>query len=160
MTKKIASRPSSPQRPPPKQKKLSSGIVPIYRPDAASDFKEDLYLLLRCYNYWDFPKGGVDLGETPLQAALRELQEETAITKANLVWGEGFRETAVYAGGKVARYYVGLVDTLDVVLLDNPLLGRPEHHEFRWVTYKNARSLLGDRVREILDWAHELSRGG
>lgn len=36
--------------------------------------------LLLCHvtgqNHWDLPKGGIDTGETPLQAALRETREE------------------------------------------------------------------------------------
>jgi hypothetical protein len=39
------------------------------------------------------------------------------------------------------------------VLPVNPELGHPEHNEFRWVTYKEARVLLPPRLRPILDWA-------
>ena len=39
--------------------------------------------LLLCHvtgqNHWDLPKGGIDIGETPLQAALRETVEETGL---------------------------------------------------------------------------------
>lgn len=31
---------------------------------------------------WQMPQGGIDAGETPLEAALRELREETGIDKA------------------------------------------------------------------------------
>jgi 8-oxo-dGTP pyrophosphatase MutT (NUDIX family) len=37
-------------------------------------------LMLRAYRHWDFPKGICEAGETPMQAALREVGEETGIT--------------------------------------------------------------------------------
>ncbi len=34
---------------------------------------------------WQMPQGGIDPGETPYQAALRELQEETNVTSVSLL---------------------------------------------------------------------------
>ena len=128
---------------------LSSGVVPVFMGPQPS------YLLLRAYNYWDFPKGGVEKNEDPLDAALRELSEETGIEKVDFKWGKSFQETPPYARGKVARYYVAQVFSQDVTLLVNPTLGRPEHSEYRWLSYKEARTLLVPRVKIILDWAHQ-----
>lgn len=36
-------------------------------------------LMIRCRNRWDLPKGHVEPGETPAEAALREVEEETGI---------------------------------------------------------------------------------
>lgn len=34
---------------------------------------------------WQMPQGGIDKGETPLEAALRELQEETNVTSVDVL---------------------------------------------------------------------------
>ncbi|WP_022947746.1 bis(5'-nucleosyl)-tetraphosphatase [Methylohalobius crimeensis] len=114
------------------------------------------YLLLRAYRYWDFPKGLVEPGETPLQAAIREVKEETGLADLAFDWGEAYYQTPSYGRGKVARYYVAASPHDKVYLPVNPELGRPEHHEFRWLTYAQARALLVPRVRAVLDWAHEM----
>jgi 8-oxo-dGTP pyrophosphatase MutT (NUDIX family) len=40
----------------------------------------DSFLLMKHPRRWDLPKGHLDEGETELQCALRELQEETGIS--------------------------------------------------------------------------------
>ncbi len=64
------------------------------------------------------------------------------------------RETEPYSRGKIARYYLAEVSSQEVSLPVVPSLGVPEHHEFRWVDYRQARALVSPRVRPILDWAH------
>lgn len=118
---------------------------------------ERRYLLLRAYNYWDFPKGLVEPGEDPLRAARRELEEETGIRGIDFAWGQGFYETKPYGRGKVARYYVALAHEHEVRLLPSAELGRPEHHEFRWVGYRDGLDLLSERLRPVLEWAHGVS---
>jgi bis(5'-nucleosidyl)-tetraphosphatase len=132
---------------------LSAGVVVVRRADGACR-----YLLLRVFNYWDFPKGRIEPGEDPLAAALREVEEETGLTGLDFVWGHDFRETEPYrAQRKIARYYVAESRSGEAYLPVNPELGRPEHHEFRWLGYQNARVLLVPRLAAVLDWAHELT---
>lgn len=119
---------------------------------------EPEFLLLRVYNYWDFPKGVVDKGEEPLEAALRELEEETTLKKANFPWGKEFVETPPYGQGKVARYYLGEVDTQEVEIPINAESGIREHQEFRWLKYDEAKKLLHPRLRKVIDWANEKIR--
>jgi 8-oxo-dGTP pyrophosphatase MutT (NUDIX family) len=114
------------------------------------------YLLLRCYHYWDFPKGEVDTGELPLAAAQREVAEESGLKDLRFRWGEKYYETLPYAGGKTARYYLAENHEGVVVLGVNPELGRPEHQEHRWVSLVEAERLLNDRVRGVLHWAARL----
>lgn len=114
------------------------------------------YLLLRAFNFWDFPKGMVEAGEDPFAAAQREVAEESGLTGLDFRWGMDFRETPPYAANKIARYYLATAPHGEVYLPVNPELGKPEHDEFRWLDYTQARSLVSVRVQPILDWAHKI----
>ena len=109
-------------------------------------------LLLRAYRNWDFPKGGIDEGETEMEAALREVAEETGLEDVTFPHGEVFSETPPDAGGKVARYYLAETDHVEITLPVSPELGRPEHHEWRWVSFEEAKRLAPSRLQPILHW--------
>ena len=135
-------------------KKRSAGVVVV-----RLDGPEPRYLLQRAYRYWDFPKGEVEADEAPLETALREVEEETGLTGLDFRWGRQYHETPPYAGGKVARYYLATCDEPDSVRLgENRELGRPEHHEYRWLTASEAGGFLVDRIRTVLDWAESVLR--
>ena len=110
-------------------------------------------LILRAYKNWDFPKGRIEPGETELDAARREVVEETGLANLDYPFGEEFRETLPYAGNKVARYYLAETETENIELPVSPELGRPEHHEYRWVSFEEAEDLLPPRLAVVLEWA-------
>jgi 8-oxo-dGTP pyrophosphatase MutT (NUDIX family) len=114
--------------------------------------------MLRAYRNWDFPKGAVEAGEQPLQAAIREVQEETLIHDLQFNWGEVYRETPPYSHKKIARYYIAQTITEAVTLPVSPELGRPEHNEWRWVTFDQGITLSSPRLDPILRWAGEVLR--
>jgi 8-oxo-dGTP pyrophosphatase MutT (NUDIX family) len=134
-----------------KTKILSAGIVPVR-------WSGDrwLYLMLRAYQYWDFPKGRTEAGETLIDTALRETREETALVDLNFRWGYIYVETGPYARGKVARYYIAETGQDKIVLGVSPELGRPEHHEYRWMDYEHACNASSPRVLRVLAWSHPL----
>lgn len=111
------------------------------------------FLLLRAYRNWDFPKGRVEPGEDPLEAARREVAEETGIRDLKFAWGLLFAETPRYGANKIARYYIAETSRAEVSLPVSEELGRPEHHEWRWVSYREALALTGARVAPIVRWA-------
>jgi bis(5'-nucleosidyl)-tetraphosphatase len=76
-----------------------------------------------------------------------------------LRWGEEFRETAPYAGGKTARFYVAESPGGTVELPVSAALGRPEHHEYRWVCREEAGRLLPPRLQPIFIWASSVVEG-
>ncbi len=135
------------------KRRLSAGVV-VVRDTAAGP----RYLLLRAYRHWDFPKGMVEADETPLAAARREVREETGIESLDFAWGEVYRETAPYARGKVARYYLARTPQEQVVLTPNPQTGIHEHMEYRWVDLDEALSLVTPRVQHIIEWAEARMR--
>ena len=139
---------------------LSAGIVPVRIIDG-----EPHLLILRCFNYWDFPKGEVEPGEDPRATAQREFGEETGLgaplwpqqdraDEQGTATGEiPYIETEPYARGKVARYYIARAPDGNVTLPISPELGYPEHHEYRWVTFAEADRLFNPRLRRVLAWA-------
>ena len=116
-------------------------------------------LVLRAYKSWDFPKGMVDPGEEQLDAARREVAEETGLSGLEYPFGEEFKETLPYSGNKVARYYLAETAEHDIELPVSPELGRPEHHEYRWVNFEEAEELLPPRLVVVLEWAKQTLTG-
>jgi 8-oxo-dGTP pyrophosphatase MutT (NUDIX family) len=117
-------------------------------------------LVLRAFKNWDFPKGLVEAGEEQLAAAKREIEEETGLSELDWPFGEDHKETAPYGNDrKVARYYLCETGEHDVKLPVSPELGRPEHQEYRWVSFDEAEDLLPPRLAVILDWARAAITG-
>ena len=112
-------------------------------------------LVLRAYKNWDFPKGTIEPGEDALAAARREIEEETGLAALEYPFGDEFKETLPYAGNKVARYYLAQTDAEKIELPVSPELGRPEHHEYRWVSFDEAEDLLPPRLAAVLEWARK-----
>jgi len=129
-------------------KRLSCGAVVVRETEQGLRF-----LLLRAFDHWDFPKGIMEHGETPLEAARREIEEETTLCDLEFAWGEVYMETGPYSRGKTARYYIVRTRCEDIELPVNPLLGRAEHVEFRWVDFDEAVKLTSPRVRPVIAWA-------
>lgn len=135
-----------------KQNFLSAGAVPVRKKNGQWEF-----LLLRAFKYWDFPKGMVEPGEDPWDGAIREVEEETGLSKFSTPWGKLFFETQPYGKGKVARYYlIKVEEEKNVILIANPVTGIVEHHEHRWVNFEVAHNLVVPRIQEVITWANKL----
>ena len=141
------------------QRHKSAGVI-VFRKDAS----ECLFLLvlskLTKRPLWEFPKGGVDKGETLLQAALRELSEETGIAETEVRLIPDFTRTEDYrftAGDngertlihKQVTYFLGETDKEAVTL------SVKESSEFAWLNLRDAlkRVRYAKRKRLLLDAA-------
>ncbi len=131
--------------------KLSCGVVIARKTPSGW-----LTVMLRAYHNWDFPKGISETGEQPLETAQREVGEETGISELHFDWGDRSIDTGPYNKGKVARYYLARTEQEKVEMGISPELGRPEHHEYRWVDFDEAHDLSSPRVREVARWARQI----
>lgn len=102
----------------------------------------DRYYLLLLYSagHWDFPKGGIEEGETEVEAVVREVYEETGIREIELI--DGFRQTIQYSyksqQGEVRKsvvFYLAKTGTFDVRLSH-------EHKGYAWLKYEDAMDQL------------------
>jgi 8-oxo-dGTP pyrophosphatase MutT (NUDIX family) len=134
--------------------RLSSGVVVVSLTQRKLKF-----LLLRAYRNWDFPKGLVEAGEEPIDAALREVREETTLDDLSFDWGLAFMETGPYNKGKISRYYIARSKETRVRLPINPELGVPEHHEACWVDFPKALTMVSPRLQPVVHWAHSTIMG-
>jgi 8-oxo-dGTP pyrophosphatase MutT (NUDIX family) len=132
-------------------RRFSAGVVVVHVAGAAVQ-----YLLLRAYKNWDFPKGLVEPGEQPLDAALREVREETTLENLSFDWGKDYMDTGPYNKGKISRYYLARSDDTLVHLPVNPELGFPEHQEARWVGVETALNMVSPRLMPVIHWASEI----
>ncbi len=134
---------------------ISAGVVVVRQEVDGWNF-----LLLQSFDYWDFPKGGIEAGEKALQAAIREVEEETTLTDLHFNWGYEYYECDPYKDGqKIARYYLAETYQKSVSLPIVPELGHAEHDTFRWMNYQEAYPLVSTRVRQILIWARGIIEG-
>jgi len=122
----------------------SAGVV-VFREDG-----ERSYLLLRSAltrrPVWEFPKGAIEAGETELEAALRELCEETGLETADYTVLDGFREEERYFFTRGSGEERRLINKQVVYFLARWHSGEVrisrEASRFVWATAAEARRLL------------------
>ena len=115
-----------------------------------------LTLMLRAWHHWDFPKGLREDGEQAIEAAVREVGEETGISDLTMEWGERYLDSGPYSRGKTARYFLASTETEKVEMGLSPETGEPEHHEWRWVSLDEAYDLSSPRVKNVVKWARQI----
>jgi bis(5'-nucleosidyl)-tetraphosphatase len=135
--------------------RLSSGVVVVSLVERKLKF-----LLLRAYRNWDFPKGLVEPGEEPIDAALREVREETTLDDISFDWGLVYMETGPYNKGKIARYYIARSKERQIQLPVNPEIGVPEHQEARWVSMEKALEMVSARLAPVVRWSYGIITHG
>lgn len=127
----------------------SAGIITF-----AQKNHEKKYLILHYLSgHWDFPKGKLEPNETALDAAVRELYEETGLG-ATLI--PGFEHSLSYTfkeRGKLIRktvtFFTGQTD-------EQPIRLSREHTGYLWLPFEKAHEKLTyPNAKELLKKADE-----
>ena len=99
--------------------------------------------------HWDFPRGGMEKGETEKETARREILEETGIT--DIAFIDGFREKTFWFYKKEGKtfykeaiFYLAKTESFEVKI-------SPEHVAFKWLNFNEAiEQVTFDNTRKIL----------
>ena len=98
---------------------------------------------------YDLPKGKMEKGESHLQTALRETEEESGISDLDFKWGK--QQTAI----DHLTFFVAQT-TQDAYIPQNPESGIYEHDEAIWMSFKKIKSKVHGFLSPVIDWAESI----
>lgn len=131
-------------------KRLSCGVVILNRE------RELLLCHVTGQNHWDLPKGGIDPGETPLEAAVRETREESGLRlQPDALHDLGRFE---YTSKKNLHLFACLMPRFDLKELrcESRYLDRysgrplPEMDGFGWFAFERVAALCTTKMAQVL----------
>ncbi len=133
-------------------KEISAGFVVFYFNKEKKEI--EFLLLLNSKGHWDFPKGHIEKGESLIEGAKRELEEEAGIKKIKVY--PGFMEKISYyyvekgeRRFKKVYFFLGEVEKKEVKISF-------EHTGFRWVSHEEGIKLLSyENSRKVLKRAYD-----
>lgn len=116
----------------------------LHYPSASHRAKKD---------YWDFPKGHIEKGEKPKDAAKREVEEETGLKDIKFV--NGFEETMKYFFNWQGKRVLKFVTFFLAKANEKNVKISFEHIGFEWLPFEEAlKRLTFNNARELLKKAN------
>lgn len=120
------------------------------------------FLLMQKVDRYDLPKGHIELGETELECALRELYEETGIEADILDLDELFRFTTTYQSSH--KGLTGEIREKTVVIFlgwlqQEVVIKLSEHTGYSWVEWNPPHKIQEKTINPLLaNLAHYLPK--
>jgi len=132
----------------------SCGVIPVIKTDQGWN----VFLIYQYGSsgdvFWTFPKGHLEAGESPLEAATRELLEETGIVatlREDIAFEQAY--TFLYEGCQIEKkvtYYLGIASSTSFSIQED------EVQEAGWFSFEEAaQKLTHDSAKEILQSVSE-----
>ena len=116
------------------------------------------FLLMRHPDRWDLPKGHCEPGEAFIDAALRETEEETGISRDlisldtefyfDLIYPVKYKKTADQVFQKQVRYFLGH-------LKSKPNLKLTEHESAEWFAWNPPHTIQPQTIDPLLASLHK-----
>ncbi len=136
----------------PSKEDVSYGVIPVRQTETGWEvFLIHQHSALGGDNYWVFPKGHQEAGETPEAAAVRELREETGLVPKQIDTKQPFSMKYTFVC-KGTRIYKTVVYFVGEVLPARPRLQVTEVIDAGWFTLSEAAGrLTHDTTRAVLE---------
>lgn len=138
--------------------------MPIEKSAGAIIFRKEKdtvkYLLLHYeLGHWDLPKGHIEKGEKPQEAAVREIKEETSIDDVEFI--PGFKKTIKYFYKRGRKNFFKIVVFFLAETKIKKVKISHEHKGFKWLPYEKATEQLTFRnAKDVLKKANDFLRAG
>ena len=114
-------------------------------------------LCVSAYGNWDFPKGQLEAGESHLEAAIREVEEETTLKNGidYSLTGE-MAPPVTYGSGKkkkTATYFIAKrISLTEPFLPVNPELGKPENDSWSFLPVSELAFIVPSRLMPVVNF--------
>jgi 8-oxo-dGTP pyrophosphatase MutT (NUDIX family) len=138
-------------------REISAGII-VYRKTVEGP---KFLVLYHGHNYWNFPKGKIEIEERSLETAIRETKEETGLGNQDLRMAKNFRAREhFYFRREGERIFKIVIFYLAETNKKEIKISTREHQGYGWFLFGEAKKVLGRNQdnQKVLKKAYDFLR--